>query len=97
MSKYYKADDIDREIERLLRFSSRNDFDLGTKHGIETVERVLKDLPTIEADEDCISREWVLEEFSKGREMLYKPEYFDELIWLVIHAPSIVPKERMEE
>ena len=41
--------------------------------------------------EDCISREWVLEEFEKGRKTISKSEYFDELVWLVIHAPSVVP------
>lgn len=48
MSRYYKAEDIEREIERLLRFKDENDFEFGIKHGIETVDRVLKDLPTIE-------------------------------------------------
>jgi len=43
-----------------------------------------------EVSEDCISREWILEEFSKGRENISKSEYFDELVWLVIHAPSVV-------
>lgn len=48
MSRYYKAEDIEREIVRLLQFKNESDYDFGITHGIETVDRVLKDLPTID-------------------------------------------------
>lgn len=43
----------------------------------------------IDADEDVISREWILKEFDKGKPMLYQSEYFAELFWLVRHAPAV--------
>ena len=45
----------------------------------------------INANEDVISREWILKEFDKGKPILSQSEYFAELFWLVRHAPAVTP------
>lgn len=94
MSRHYKAEDVEREIERLLRFRDENDFDLGIKHGIETVKSVLKDLPTIEAGEDCISREYL-----KSFEYINKGDFnsVETIREWIDTAPSVIPKAKEGE
>ena len=90
MNKYIKLEDA-LNVYRLKPIIKN-----GTTTGVRypTPEETMNDLselPTIEVSEDCISREWVLEEFENGKEKISKSEYFDELMWLVKHAPSVVP------
>ena len=57
----------------------------------------IRELPTIETSEDAISREWLLEEYQKGKEKISESENFAELMWLVKHAPSVVQKPKEGE
>ena len=74
MSKYYKAD----EVEKLLN--------CGCAYAI-------RDLPTIEVSEDCITRKWLKE----NAKVL--GDYYENTVWAVPlsileEAPSVVPTGR---
>lgn len=84
------------EQETVSKETYDHEFNLRKEFEMKVFELERK-IAEQEPSEDCISREWVLKKFQKGKEKIYKSEYFDELIWLVKHAPSVVPKGRREE
>ena len=93
MSKYYKAEDvlaIFSEEERPLNWTD-SESEIQAQNDFDCYKGMIESLPTIEVSEDCISREWVLEEYQKGKEKIGSSEFFAELMWLVKNAPSVVP------
>ena len=61
------------------------------------VDGITPTVITPEVSEDAISREWLLEEYQKGKEKISESECFAELMWLVKHAPSVIPKPKEGE
>ena len=89
MSKYYKAEDVIREIEEMENcYNGWSDtYDKAQIIG------VLEELPTIEVSEDCISREWV-----KGIcEAMLDEEMLGHMLGYIEDAPSVIPKPKEGE
>ena len=98
MSKYYKAKDI---INAILVLNKKVFLE---KRTTEPILKAIRDLPTIEVSEDCISREWVLDKLNEQ----YKVNRFEEhndtaniginqAESIIEDAPSVVPKPKEGE
>ena len=86
MSKYYKADDVERLIENICNVM------IGKEEPIETA---LCELPTIEVSEDCISVEDIgktLNEWLEDKEMA---RFATKVLRL--EAPRVVPSRQEGE
>ena len=89
MNKYQRVNDVCRAILELP------DAENGYSGSYDKAEilNALEDLPTIEVDEDCISREWVLEKIDACYgETEYACNFAVALEREIKSAPSVVPK-----
>ena len=107
MSKYIKLEDIIRAIAEQLCWEARTGYGdkFTTEDWLEEAEDYVSDLPTIEVEEDCISREWLRNMFGLsektrkwgGDHSGYNTMMLYEIQDYIEEAPSVVPKERIEE
>ena len=87
-------------IAELQNLINANDVPFYYKGGIEKViETILMELPTTEVSEDCISREWLIEEIARRDTTDGYVKTFGgrEVNEIILNAPSVVPKDHIGE
>ena len=107
MSKYYKAEDMENLIINIAPDGEVFELGMSALQNLPTIEvsedcisRKINAPRIVPMFEDCISRKWLEEhiEVVSYKNMWYETETDEFVSWANIeNAPSVVPKERIEE
>ena len=95
MSKYIK---LDETVNALIELNAKLGSQRQAKRGVRFAIGYVKDLPTIEVSEDCISREWFISFIDAGHLRNPNEKCYSEndVVELIKNAPSVVPKPNKE-
>ena len=110
MSKYYKAEDVIRAIAKQMRFEAvldNDDAPTDVEPYITGATAFLIDLPTIEVNEDAISRGNLISDLAGIWEDGYTPnlprtmldfqDMLEDINYKIRNAPSVIPKPKEGE
>ena len=107
MSKYYKADDVERMLEELAREPNYKHADEEWFEGVMLAQDRIESLPTIEVNEDAISRGNLISDLAGIWEDGYTPnlprtmldfqDMLEDINYKIRNAPSVIPKPKEGE